>query len=137
MRLIGLDDPRQGMYMSSRRNKERRCCASRSCAATAILTHGAFGAYAFGIDVLEVAHVLMTQTFWQKRPKRMRISIDGALGRGISMADLALNLIARIGADGAQGHAIEYAGAAVRALSMEGRMTLCNLSIEVRWDDSA
>ena len=93
-------------------------------------THGAFGAYAFGIGASEVAHVLMTQTLWQKKPRRMRISVDGALSPGITAKDIALTIIARIGADGAQGHAIEYAGSAVRGLSMEGRMTLCNLSIE-------
>ncbi|MFI4995116.1 MAG: 3-isopropylmalate dehydratase large subunit [Hyphomicrobiales bacterium] len=93
-------------------------------------THGAFGAYAFGIGASEVAHVLMTQTIWQKKPKRMSVRVEGATMPGISAKDVALTLIARIGADGAQGHAIEYAGSAVRALSMEGRMTLCNLSIE-------
>jgi 3-isopropylmalate/(R)-2-methylmalate dehydratase large subunit len=93
-------------------------------------THGAFGAYAFGIGASEVAHVLMTQTLWQKRPKRMRIVVDGQLPAGTGAKDIALTIIARIGADGAQGHAIEYAGSAIRALSMEGRMTLCNLSIE-------
>jgi 3-isopropylmalate/(R)-2-methylmalate dehydratase large subunit len=93
-------------------------------------THGAFGAYAFGIGASEVAHVLMTQTLWQKRPKRMRIVVDGRMGEGSGAKDIALTIIARIGADGAQGHAIEYAGDAIKALSMEGRMTLCNLSIE-------
>ena len=90
---------------------------------------------AFGIGASEVAHVLMTQTLWQKRPKRMRVTVDGTLGAGIGAKDIALTIIATIGADGAQGHAIEYAGSAVRALSMEGRMTLCNLSIEAggRW----
>ncbi len=93
-------------------------------------THGAFGAYAFGVGASEVAHALMTQTLWQKRPKRMRVAVEGALLPGVGAKDIALSFIARIGADGAQGHAIEYAGAAVRALSMAGRMTLCNLSIE-------
>jgi 3-isopropylmalate/(R)-2-methylmalate dehydratase large subunit len=93
-------------------------------------THGAFGAYAFGIGASEVAHVLMTQTLWQKRPRRMRIVVDGQLPAGTGAKDIALTIIARIGADGAQGHAIEYAGSAIKALSMEGRMTLCNLSIE-------
>jgi 3-isopropylmalate/(R)-2-methylmalate dehydratase large subunit len=93
-------------------------------------THGAFGAYAFGIGASEVAHVLMTQTLWQKRPKRMRVVVDGQLPIGTGAKDIALTIIARIGADGAQGHAIEYAGSTIKALSMEGRMTLGNLAIE-------
>ena len=93
-------------------------------------THGAFGACAFGIGASEVAHVLMTQTLWQRKPKRMRIVADGSLARHVSAKDLALHVIAAIGADGAQGYAVEYAGCAIRALSMEGRMTLCNMSIE-------
>ncbi|HEY0294788.1 MAG TPA: 3-isopropylmalate dehydratase large subunit [Bordetella sp.] len=93
-------------------------------------THGALGAWAFGIGASEVAHVLMTQTLWQKRPKRLRVRVDGQLAPGLGAKDMALTIVARLGADGAVGHVIEYAGAAVRALSMEGRMTLCNMSIE-------
>jgi 3-isopropylmalate/(R)-2-methylmalate dehydratase large subunit len=93
-------------------------------------THGAFGAYAFGIGASEVAHVLMTQTLWQRKPKRMRITVDGAATIGVGAKDIALAIIAHVGADGAQGHAIEFGGSTIRALSMEGRMTLCNLSIE-------
>src|SRR6516225_724688 len=93
-------------------------------------THGAFGAYAFGIGASEVAHVLMTQTLWQRKPKRMRITVDGAATIGVGAKDIALAIIARVGADGAQGHAIEFGGSTIRALSMEGRMTLCNMSIE-------
>ena len=93
-------------------------------------THGAFGAFAFGIGASEVAHVLMTQTLWQKKPKSMRITADGRLAEGLGAKDLALAIIAKIGADGAAGHAIEFAGSAVGALSMEGRMTLCNMAIE-------
>ncbi len=94
-------------------------------------THGALGAYAFGIGASEVAHVLMTQTIWQSRPKRMRITIDGMLGGGVSAKDLALALIARLGTGYAQGYAIEYAGSVVRDLTIEARLTLCNLSIEL------
>lgn len=101
-----------------------------NCGDSHTSTHGAFGALAFGIGATEVAHVLATQTIWQKKPAAMRIRIDGELGPGVSAKDIALNWIAMLGADGAQGHAIEYAGSAVRGLSMEGRMTLCNLSIE-------
>ena len=93
-------------------------------------THGALGAWAFGIGASEVSHVLMTQTRWQKRPKRLRVEVDGALAPGISAKDVALTVIGRLGAAGGVGHMIEYAGSAVRGLSMEGRMTLCNLSIE-------
>lgn len=93
-------------------------------------THGALGAWAFGVGASEVAHVLMTQTLWQKRPKRLRVSIEGRLAHGITAKDVALTVVARLGADGAVGHVIEYAGSAVRALSVEGRMTLCNMSIE-------
>ena len=93
-------------------------------------THGAFGTIAFGIGATEVAHVLATQTVWQRKPHAMRITVDGRLGPGVTAKDIALSWIAQLGADGARGHAIEYAGSAVRALSMEGRLTLCNMSIE-------
>src|SRR5262249_49063089 len=93
-------------------------------------THGALGAYAFGIGASEVAHVLMTQTIWQHKPKRMRITVAGEATAGIAAKDIALAIIARIGAGGATGHAIEFAGSAVRDLSIEGRLTLCNMSIE-------
>jgi 3-isopropylmalate/(R)-2-methylmalate dehydratase large subunit len=93
-------------------------------------THGALGALGFGIGASEVAHVLMTQTLWQKRPKLMRVTVDGTLPPGVTAKDMALSVIAHLGADGGRGYAIEYAGQAVRALSMEGRLTLCNLTIE-------
>ena len=93
-------------------------------------THGALGAYAFGIGASEVGHVLMTQTIWQSRPRRMRISIDGAMAPGVGAKDMALAIIARLGAGHAQGCAIEYAGGAVAGLSIEGRLTLCNMAIE-------
>jgi 3-isopropylmalate/(R)-2-methylmalate dehydratase large subunit len=93
-------------------------------------THGAFGSLAFGIGTSEVEHVLATQCLPQRKPKTMLIQVSGRLGEGISAKDLALGVIGQIGTDGATGHVIEYAGEAVRALSMEGRMTLCNMSIE-------
>jgi 3-isopropylmalate/(R)-2-methylmalate dehydratase large subunit len=93
-------------------------------------THGAFGALAFGIGTSEVEHVLATQCLPQNKPKTMLINVDGALGESVTGKDLALGIIGSIGTDGATGHVIEYAGEAVRALSMEGRMTLCNMSIE-------
>ncbi|MFZ5725622.1 MAG: 3-isopropylmalate dehydratase large subunit [Pseudomonadota bacterium] len=94
-------------------------------------THGAFGALAFGIGTSEVEHVLATQTIRQRRARNMRVIVEGALAPHVQAKDLALHLLGTIGVDGAGGHVIEYAGAAVRALSMEGRMTLCNLSIEM------
>src|SRR6266700_2001588 len=93
-------------------------------------THGAFGALAFGIGTSEVEHVLATQCLPQRKPKTMLIHVSGKLGEGVSAKDLALGIIGKIGTDGATGHVIEYAGEAVRSLSMEGRMTLCNMSIE-------
>ena len=101
-----------------------------NCGDSHTSTHGAFGAMAFGIGATEVAHVLATQTIWQKRPKTMRIRVTGQLGPAVTAKDIALNWIAKLGADGARGHAIEYAGPVIEALSMEGRLTLCNLSIE-------
>jgi 3-isopropylmalate/(R)-2-methylmalate dehydratase large subunit len=93
-------------------------------------THGAFGSLAFGIGTSEVEHVLATQCLPQKKPKTMQIDVRGKLPEGVTAKDLALGIIGRIGTDGATGHVIEYTGEAVRGLSMEGRMTLCNMSIE-------
>jgi 3-isopropylmalate/(R)-2-methylmalate dehydratase large subunit len=93
-------------------------------------THGAFGALAFGIGTSEVEHVLATQTLPQSRPKTFRISVEGDLPKGVTAKDIVLAIIGQIGTDGATGSVIEYAGSAIRALSMEGRMTICNMSIE-------
>src|SRR6476661_1764307 len=93
-------------------------------------THGAFGALAFGIGTSEVEHVLATQCLPQRKPKTMLIQVDGKLPEAVSAKDLILGIIGQIGTDGATGYVIEYAGEAVRALSMEGRMTVCNMSIE-------
>ncbi|MEV3922207.1 3-isopropylmalate dehydratase large subunit [Actinomadura coerulea] len=93
-------------------------------------THGAFGALAFGIGTSEVEHVLATQTLPQIRPKTMAVTVEGALPEGVTAKDLILAIIARIGTGGGQGHIVEYRGEAVRSLSMEGRMTVCNMSIE-------
>jgi 3-isopropylmalate/(R)-2-methylmalate dehydratase large subunit len=93
-------------------------------------THGAFGALAFGIGTSEVEHVLATQTLQQRKPKSMRIRYSGELGFGVTAKDLILGTIGRIGVDGGAGHVIEYAGPPIEALSMEGRMTICNMSIE-------
>jgi 3-isopropylmalate/(R)-2-methylmalate dehydratase large subunit len=93
-------------------------------------THGAMGALAFGIGATEVSHVLATQALWQRKPRTMRITVDGALGPGVSAKDIVLSIIGRIGAAGATGHVVEYAGSAITALTMEGRLTVCNMSIE-------
>jgi len=93
-------------------------------------THGAFGALAFGIGTSEVEHVLATQTLQQRKPRSMRINYEGALGYGVSSKDLILGTIGRIGVAGGVGHVIEYAGPAIESLSMEGRMTVCNMTIE-------
>jgi 3-isopropylmalate/(R)-2-methylmalate dehydratase large subunit len=93
-------------------------------------THGAFGALAFGIGTSEVEHVLATQTLLQKRPRNMRIAVEGALPFGVTAKDVILAIIGKIGTAGGTGHVIEYAGGVVRGLSMAGRMTICNMSIE-------
>jgi 3-isopropylmalate/(R)-2-methylmalate dehydratase large subunit len=93
-------------------------------------THGAFGALAFGIGTSEVEHVLATQTLVQKRPKTMRINYSGQLPEGVGAKDMILATIGRLGTGGMVGHVVEYAGEAVRSLSMEGRMTMCNMTIE-------
>ncbi len=93
-------------------------------------THGALGCIAFGIGSSEVTHVLATQTIWQRRPKTMRIDVDGKLGFGVTGKDVILAVIRQIGAAGGTGYAIEYAGSAIRDLSMEGRLTICNMTIE-------
>jgi 3-isopropylmalate/(R)-2-methylmalate dehydratase large subunit len=93
-------------------------------------THGAFGALAFGIGTSEVEHVMATQTLPQSKPKTFRINVEGELPYGVTAKDIILDIIGRIGTAGATGYAIEYGGSAIRALSMEGRMTICNMSIE-------
>ena len=101
------------------------CGDSHTC------THGGVGALAFGIGTSEVTHVLATQCLVQRRPKRLRVRFEGARGPGVTPKDMILYLIGKIGAAGGTGCAVEYAGAAVRALEIEGRLTLCNLSIEL------
>ncbi len=93
-------------------------------------THGAFAALAFGIGTSEVEHVLATQCLWQKKSRSMLVKVEGELGRGVTAKDIVLALIGRIGTAGGTGYAIEFGGSAIRALSMEGRMTICNMAIE-------
>ena len=129
--LYDLDDPRQGIaHVVGPEEGLTLPGLLINCGDSHTSTHGAFGALAFGIGATEVAHVLATQTIWQRKPKSMRIRVEGTLGLGVTAKDIALGWIGKLGADGAQGHAVEYAGAAIRGLSMEGRMTLCNMSIE-------
>jgi 3-isopropylmalate/(R)-2-methylmalate dehydratase large subunit len=131
IKLFGLDDPGQGIvHVIGPEQGLTLPGLTIVCGDSHTSTHGAFGAFAFGIGASEVAHVLMTQTLWQKRPKQLRIRVDGTLANSITGKDIILSVIARIGADGARGHAIEYAGSAIRALDMAGRMTVCNMSIE-------
>jgi 3-isopropylmalate/(R)-2-methylmalate dehydratase large subunit len=100
------------------------------CGDSHTATHGAFGALAFGIGTSEVEHVLATQCLVQAKPKAMRIRYEGDLGHGVTAKDLILGTIGQIGVDGANGHVVEYAGAAIERLGMEGRMTICNMTIE-------
>ena len=100
------------------------------CGDSHTATHGAFGAIAFGIGTSEVEHVLATQTLIQARPKLMEIRVDGDLPPGVTAKDIILGIIGRMGIGGATGHAIEYTGSAIRNLSMEGRMTVSNMSVE-------
>jgi 3-isopropylmalate/(R)-2-methylmalate dehydratase large subunit len=93
-------------------------------------THGAFGALAFGIGTSEVEHVLATQCLLQRKAKTLEVRVEGAIGQGVTAKDIILGLIAKIGVGGATGHVIEYTGQAIRTLDMEGRMTVCNMSIE-------
>src|SRR6201999_2644833 len=100
------------------------------CGDSHTATHGAFGALAHGIGTSEVEHVLATQTLIQKKSKNMRATVDGVLPPGVTAKDIILSIIGEIGMAGGTGHVIEYTGEAIRALSMEGRMTVCNMSIE-------
>ncbi len=131
IRLFGLDSPDQGIvHVIGPELGLTQPGLTIVCGDSHTSTHGAFGALAFGIGASEVAHVLATQCLWQRRPKTLRVTVDGRLHRGVSAKDVILAVIARIGANGGAGHVIEYSGPAIRSLSMEGRMTLCNMSIE-------
>jgi 3-isopropylmalate/(R)-2-methylmalate dehydratase large subunit len=129
--LFDFGDPRQGIvHVIGPEQGITQPGITLVCGDSHTSTHGALGALAFGIGASEVAHVLATQTLWQRKAKTLRISVAGQLAAGVSAKDVILALIAMIGADGATGYAIEYAGAALSALSMAGRMTICNMSIE-------
>src|SRR6266852_148216 len=131
VRLFDMDSPEQGIvHVIGPELGLTQPGMTIVCGDSHTSTHGAFGALAFGIGTSEVEHVLATQCLPQRKPKTMLIQVSGNLGEGVTAKDLALAIIGKIGTDGATGHVIEYAGEAVRSLSVEGRMTLCNMSIE-------
>ena len=126
-----LDDPRQGIvHVVAPEQGLSHPGSLIVCGDSHTSTHGALGALAFGIGATEVCQVLGTQAIWQRKPKTMRISVKGKLSEHVSAKDVILAIIARIGAGGAVGHAVEYAGEAIKAMSIEARLTLCNMSIE-------
>jgi 3-isopropylmalate/(R)-2-methylmalate dehydratase large subunit len=129
--LFGLDDPRQGIvHVVGPEQGVTQPGLILVCGDSHTSTHGALGALAFGIGASEVAHVLATQTLWRKRPRTMRITVEGERPAAVTAKDVILAIIARIGANGGAGHVIEYAGSTIRAMSVEERMTVCNMSIE-------
>jgi 3-isopropylmalate/(R)-2-methylmalate dehydratase large subunit len=131
IRYFGIDRREQGIvHIVGPEQGLTQPGATIVCGDSHTCTQGALGALAFGVGRSEVLHVLATQTLYQKRPKLMRVRFEGAISRTVAPKDLVLHLIGRIGADGASGHAVEYAGSAIRSMSIEGRMTVCNLSIE-------
>jgi 3-isopropylmalate/(R)-2-methylmalate dehydratase large subunit len=131
VRLFDMDSPEQGIvHVIGPELGFTQPGMTIVCGDSHTSTHGAFGSLAFGIGTSEVEHVLATQCLPQRKPKTMKIEVTGALPEGVTAKDLALAVIGQIGTDGATGYVIEYAGDTVRALSMEGRMTLCNMSIE-------
>ena len=128
---LSLDDIRQGVvHIVGPEQGFTQPGMTIVCGDSHTSTHGAFGALAFGIGTSEVEHVLSTQTLVQKPAKNMKVQIDGSLHDGVTAKDIALAVIGRLGTAGGTGYVIEYSGEAVRELSMEGRMTLCNMSIE-------
>jgi 3-isopropylmalate/(R)-2-methylmalate dehydratase large subunit len=129
--LFGMNDVRQGIvHVIGPEQGFTLPGMTIVCGDSHTSTHGAFGALAFGIGTSEVEHVLATQCLIQKRPKTMEIRVEGVLSEHCSAKDIVLAIIGKIGTAGGTGHVIEYTGSAIRALSMEGRMTLCNMSIE-------
>jgi 3-isopropylmalate/(R)-2-methylmalate dehydratase large subunit len=129
--LYGIDDPRQGIvHVIGPEQGVTQPGMTIVCGDSHTSTHGAFGALAFGIGTSEVEHVLATQTLQQAKPRSMAVNVDGELPTGVTAKDVILGVISRIGVDGGVGHVLEYRGSTIRALSMEGRMTICNMSIE-------
>ncbi|MDJ0790836.1 MAG: 3-isopropylmalate dehydratase large subunit, partial [Acidimicrobiia bacterium] len=129
--LFGVDDQRQGIvHVIGPEQGVTQPGMTVVCGDSHTATHGAFGALAFGIGTSEVEHVLATQTLPQRKPKSMAVTVEGDLPPGVTAKDIILAVIAEIGTAGATGHVIEYRGSAIEGLSMEGRMTICNMSIE-------
>jgi 3-isopropylmalate/(R)-2-methylmalate dehydratase large subunit len=129
--LFGLSDRRQGIvHVVGPEQGLSQPGMIMVCGDSHTATHGALGALAFGVGASEVGHVLATQTLWQSQPKNMRIVVDGALAPGVHAKDVILAIIARIGTAGGAGHVIEYTGSTIQALGIEGRLTICNMSIE-------
>lgn len=131
IRLFGFDDPDQGiLHVAGPEQGITLPGIVLIGADSHTATHGALGNLSFGAGASEVTHVMVTQTIWQRRPKSMRITVDGQLPFGISAKDIILAIIAQIGHGGATGHVVEYAGPVIEAMSVEQRMTVCNMSIE-------
>ena len=129
--MYGIDDPRQGIvHVVGPEQGMTQPGMLIVCGDSHTSTHGAFGALAFGIGTSEVEHVLATQTLWQSTPRSMAVEVSGALPLGVTAKDLILGIIAQIGVAGGTRHVIEYRGEEIRAMSMEQRMTICNMSIE-------
>jgi 3-isopropylmalate/(R)-2-methylmalate dehydratase large subunit len=129
--LLGWDSPHRGIvHVAGPEIGATHPGMTIVCGDSHTATHGAFGALAFGIGTTEVGHVLATQCLLQRKPKTLAIHVEGRLQRGVTAKDLILHIIGRIGIGGGTGHVIEYRGATIRALSMEERMTVCNMSIE-------
>lgn len=129
--LLDINDPRSGIvHVVGPEQGVTQPGMTIVCGDSHTSTHGAFGALAFGIGTSEVEHVLATQTLPQAKPRSMAVTVDGDLPTGVTAKDIILAIIAKIGVDGGVGYVIEYRGSAIEALSMEGRMTICNMSIE-------
>jgi len=129
--LYGIDDVRQGIvHVIGPEQGVTQPGMTIVCGDSHTATHGAFGALAFGIGTSEVEHVLATQTLPQRRPKSMAIAVEGDLPTGVTAKDIILGIISRIGVAGGTGYVIEYRGSTIESLSMAGRMTICNMSIE-------
>jgi 3-isopropylmalate/(R)-2-methylmalate dehydratase large subunit len=132
IRYFGIDRSEQGIvHIMGPEQGLTQPGISIVCGDSHTCTQGALGALAFGVGRSEVMHVLATQTLYQKKPKLMRVRFDGTPPPGVAPKDLVLHLIGKIGADGGSGHAVEYGGTAIQSMSIEGRMTVCNLSIEL------